>query len=269
MIVRECEKVNKSKIDWCDYTWNPVTGCYHGCEYCYARRIAERFASEIYKKTKDIYALDFKASLDEPIINNGKVEPYPHGFRPTLHKYRLKEPVEKTKGKKIFVCSMADLFGDWVPYKWIKQVFDICSKAPQHTYMFLSKNPGNMTHEMVYYSEKKKEKIWNKNNMWFGTSVTRQYDLARLGELHAFANNFVSIEPILGEINIKKYIHWVDWVIIGAETGNRKDKVIPKKEWIQAIIDECRANNVPVFLKNNLKWHEEIKEYPQRMLARE
>ena len=35
--------MNKTKIEWCDATWNPVVGCKHGCDYCYAKRIAARF----------------------------------------------------------------------------------------------------------------------------------------------------------------------------------------------------------------------------------
>ena len=115
----------KTKIDWCDTTWNPVTGCLHGCEYCYARRIVERFGGlapdnechELEERNRD---------------TRGKADPYPFGFAPTLHRYRLNQPKEWTEPRTIFVCSMADLFGDWVPLDWIQQVFAACREAPQH-----------------------------------------------------------------------------------------------------------------------------------------
>ena len=123
--------MEKTKIDWADSTWNPVTGCLHGCEYCYAKRIARRFGD--------------KAAEGVTIRNQYiklKDEPYPYGFDPTFHRYRLDRPKIWTKARNIFVCSMADLFGEWVPDEWINTVFAACLEAPQHNYLFLTKNPG-------------------------------------------------------------------------------------------------------------------------------
>ena len=131
--------MNKTAIDWCDVTWNPVTGCKRDCPYCYARGIARRFCGG----TPD----GGEHFLDEPMIKRGKamqdarVDPYPYGFDPTFHRYRLGEPAEMRKGKDIFVCSMADLFGPWVPLRWIMEVMDACLAAPQHNYLFLTKFP--------------------------------------------------------------------------------------------------------------------------------
>ena len=99
--------MNKTKIEWCDYTWNPVTGCKHGCPYCYARKIAHRFTGH---------------------------------FNPTLHRNRLPQPL-KAKPSTIFVVSMGDLFGDWVSSDWIYSVYEIMEQCPQHTFMTLTKNP--------------------------------------------------------------------------------------------------------------------------------
>ena len=126
--------MNKTKIDWCDSTWNPVTGCLHGCEYCYARGIANRFGFGAYEPNIA------ERVLIETAISAGKKIPYPFNFDPTFHKYRLNEYQNK-KGRNIFVCSMADLFGEWVPDEWIEDVFEACEKAPQHNYLFLTKNP--------------------------------------------------------------------------------------------------------------------------------
>ena len=105
--------MRNTKIDWCDMTWNPVTGCLHGCEYCYTDRIANRFASKVYTQNKINFAKDFKTDLHIPYKSNlGKIEPYPAGFQPTFHRYRLDEPKQKTKPLRIFVSSMGDLFGE-------------------------------------------------------------------------------------------------------------------------------------------------------------
>ena len=146
----------KTKIDWCDSTWNPVSGCLHGCEYCYARKIAERFggASETHNN-ECCYECQWETEgtgeiheLDEPIYDydHGRNAPYPFDFDPTFHRYRLDEPQKWKKPRNIFVCSMADLFGDWVPDEWIREVFQACEAAPQHRYLFLSKNPGRYCH---------------------------------------------------------------------------------------------------------------------------
>ena len=130
--------MNKTKIDWCDMTWNPVTGCLHGCEYCYARRIAERFKcdNETFAKKH------INSSTDDFICYEGEYHcAFPFGFKPTLYMERLDEPQHIKKPHNIFVCSMADLFGDWVSDEWIQQVFKACEVAPQHNYLFLTKNP--------------------------------------------------------------------------------------------------------------------------------
>lgn len=241
--------MNNTKIDWCDSTWNPVTGCFHDCEYCYARRIAERFGGS--QKYANIF------ELEEPVLGKDwKRKPYPYSFSPTFHKYRLDDYVGKKKGRNIFVCSMADLFGDWVPDRWIKEVFKACEKAPQHNYLFLTKNP------------KRYENLLDRHmpdNMWFGWSQTEPMGDKVLFTTHHSVHTFVSIEPLLKPFE-ETHIRGIEWVIIGAETGRRKDKVIPKREWIEFIVNECRENNIPVFMKSSLAdiWGETlIQEFPK------
>lgn len=249
--------MNKTKIDWCDSTWNPVTGCLHGCEYCYARGIAERFGG------KQKYANVFDES--EPIKgSDGKALAYPHSFSPTFHRYRLNDYIGK-QGRNIFVCSMADLFGSWVPENWIDEVFDTCEKAPQHNYLFLTKN-------VERYCELKCG-LPDGDNMWYGTSVTKESEVSRFNSLPAFHKTFVSIEPILQDLEIKIHnvmFSQIDWVIIGAETGRRKNKVVPERKWIEDIVNECRNAYypVPVFMKSSLAeiWGEPlIQEFPAEL----
>ena len=124
--------MNKTKIEYADYTWNPVTGCLHECEYCYARKQAKRFSSIVGIPNGKIH--------DLPINFTYKCK-YPYGFDPTFHRYRLDEPSQVKTPSTIFVCSMADLFGEWVPDEWIQKIFEACADAPQHRYLFLTKNP--------------------------------------------------------------------------------------------------------------------------------
>lgn len=230
---------NKTKIEWCDATWNPVTGCYYHCKYCYAKRIATRFSGG----KQPFVGLHV---LDKPFTIDGKASPYPFGFAPTFHRYRLDEPAQWKEPKNVFVCSMADLFGAWVSDNYIKEVFDACERAPQHRYLFLTKNPNR-----YIYLDDSRILPWA-DNFWFGTTVTRPNE-----DYTYFENKkyhwFLSIEPMLerfGAMSEEK--HLPEWIIIGAETGNRKDKVTPKKEWIDDIVDLCDRHNIPLFMKDSL-----------------
>lgn len=260
---------NKTKIDWADATWNPVTGCLHGCEYCYARRIAERFGgcwrldlppdtswhgNVGERKLMGDYARhnDGKCHvLDEPEIEcavfdpprgyRGKVKPYPYYFSPTFHRYRLGEPQSWKKLRNIFVCSMADLFGEWVPDAWIQEVFEACEAAPQHRYLFLTKNPSR-------YSRLYKEgKLPHLIDCWWGASTPRMDDSYNIGY-----KTFASIEPIYEDFSSAE-APLCGWVIIGAETGNRKGKIVPRKEWISTFAKKCEYDGVPVFMKESLR----------------
>lgn len=273
--------MNKTKIDWCDSTWNPVTGCLHGCEYCYARNIAHRFGGFTELEDTD---LDYEkicesniAEIEKPLkyLNDkGKIgkSTYPFFFKPTLYRYKLNEPQKWKKGRNIFVCSMADLFGSWVPDSWIEEVFVACEKAPQHNYLFLTKNP------VRYSLLQDKEKLIKKPNMWYGNSITNkeQMEIAdyETGLLGGKARTFFSIEPLLEDITQSEYwknscVKWyMDWAIIGAETGRRKDKIVPERKWIENIVNDCEKEDIPVFMKSSLAdiWGEPlIQEFPKEL----
>lgn len=262
--------MNKTKIDWCDSAWNPVTGCQHGCEYCYARGIAKRFGGWTDSDGDTYHDVFFKDDsaihvLDKPLqIMRGEQEgewpkaPYPYDFQPTFHRYRLNNYIGK-KGRNIFVCSMADLFGEWVPDSWIDEVFDACEKAPQHNYLFLTKNSER------YVDLALREKLPVKENMWYGSTMTEPDMRSFFSKYH---KTFWSIEPILKPFRrmeeSKKRLP--DWIIVGAETGRRKDKVIPKREWIERIAEDCKRRSIPLFMKSSLAdiWGEPlIQEFPE------
>lgn len=248
--------MNKTKIDWCDYTWNPVTGCLHNCPYCYARKIANRFGKNEFRVLGASGVV-----LDEPMKFENRndlltINPYPYNFLPTFHRYRLDEPQKIKTPKDIFVCSMADLFGDWVPDEWIEEVFKACEKAPWHQYMFLTKNPKRYAELALLSYERLKD------NWWFGTTVTNQSDMDKANvsimETPCDMKCFLSIEPLLGQVKIKD-IAFLNWIIVGQQTN---PTIAPKEDWVRWIIDPCEDWGVPVFIKEPLYKKYPIQEYP-------
>lgn len=271
----------KTKIDWCDASWNPVTGCLHGCEYCYARRIAERFGGVYYEdelpnrweeyECKRLHADGDLHELNYPLKNygNNKIAPYPFEFDPTFHRYKLDEPQRWKKPRTIFVCSMADLFGDWVPDEWIAEVLKACEAAPQHRYLFLTKNPGRYCDLERAGIMPKGDKFWfgatfdhsNWNNERIkGRPVTFSLDGMPVHDAGDYyypeypeKNRFVSFEPLLYDIGARIGSTGGNWHIIGAETGNRKGKVQCQREWVEHIVQYSEAKGIPVFMKESLR----------------
>ena len=293
--------MEKTKIDWADSTWNPVTGCLHGCEYCYARRIAERFSGFAPEENGNWNTIQYTVGGPRLAVLNGlqarkqkdgKVVPafYPFGFNPTLHRYKMDEPQSWKNPRTIFVCSMADLFGKWVPDAWIQEVFQACENAPWHRYLFLTKNPARFG--LINGWNHRYNNEYAKDNMWFGTTITRQNEIDRIRSLpYGNAHTFLSIEPILERIDLDGYLptpdtRWhcsycghyantyanhcvscggiggytgsfrkqpVNWIIVGAESGRRKGKVTPRREWIDEIVSVCDEHGIPVFMKESLR----------------
>lgn len=221
--------MNNTKIDWCDSTLNPVVGCTYGCPFCYARRMNQRFH----------YVPDFS--------------------KPQFFPERLKQ-LESKKPKTVFMDSMSDI-ADWKP-EWLEIVYKAMAENPQHKYLFLTKRMSRFTQtDYILWNNRRTPK--NEPEFWVGISITSQkmvpHDFMDTGD-------FWSIEPILESIDCQFTKDTIPkWVIIGAETGNRKDKVIPKREWIEAIVKECRYWKTPVFMKSSLReiWGEPlIQEFP-------
>jgi protein gp37 len=205
--------IQKTKIEWADYVWNPITGCLRGCPYCYARKMANRLKGR------------YGYPADDP-------------FKPTFHAAKLRDPDNLKKPSKIFVCSMSDLFGEWVPRDWIVQVLDTVEFNPLHTFIFLTKNPKR-------YSEFDFPK-----NAWLGYSTTgplyHEWD-----SRHKQNIKFISVEPMMGEITNTAYLHDTQWIILGAESGNRKGKVKLEDRWIGHALYIADSLKIPVFIKNN------------------
>ena len=204
--------MNKTSINWprLDYTWNPVVGCKHGCSYCYAKKISNRF--------------HMIPKWEEPVFFPG----------------RLGEPAKVKKPSIIFVGSMCDLFGDWVPNNWIIDTIKTCRENPQHTFMFLTKN------------SKRYREFKFPNNCMLGVTITSKHDLKDFYKNKGFLNynkSFISIEPLLGDFMGFVFNGW-DLVIVGAMTGPGAIK--PKKEWI----DSIKHHNI--FYKENIKQYMDV-----------
>lgn len=215
-------------VDWARWTWNPVTGCEHGCRFCYAREIANSDRMADY---------------------------YPNKFEPTFHEYRLEAPrnTKRPESKderdgRVFVCSMADLFGKWVPDEWIRKVFDACLDAKDWQYMFLTKWPARYSKMPLI------------PRAWYGASIIQQADVSRvtsaMRRIEGEVTRWVSLEPMLGPIEFDG-LEWCDLVVIGSQTStNQPDGFVPafspKFEWVADVVRQCRAEHVPVYLKANL-----------------
>lgn len=216
--------MNKTKIEWTDYSWNPITGCFHNCWYCYAQKLFTRFHKS---------------------------------FEPTFYPERLNELDKIKKPAKIFVCSVADLFAEWTKPDWQYQIWDTITKPKYDhlTFQLLTKNPERIPYKIP------------RKNIWIGTTITCQQELNKINWLvqNWKGTKFVSFEPLLSEINplLLCYDNWrqIDWVIIGKLTGSRKVKL--EKYWVKNLIHDCRQVNIPIFLKNNLKWPKKIQEFPK------
>ncbi|MFZ4617907.1 MAG: DUF5131 family protein [Rectinemataceae bacterium] len=201
--------MNKTRIEWCDMTYNPVWGCTFGCPYCYARGTAKRWGKQI-------------AGRDD--------------FVPTFieRNFRREFPKEPSR---IFVNSMSDI-ADWEP-EWMRKVLARIEEAPRHAFLFLTKRP------VVYGG-------WTfPKNAWMGVTATSgEAPRAPLAPREGVAPRFLSIEPLLGPIDSIDPLF--AWAIIGAESGHRKEKVIPRREWIQDIVGMCRSQGIAVFFKESI-----------------
>jgi len=217
--------MNRTKIEWTDYSWNPITGCKHGCWYCYAKKLTQRF-----KKI------------------------FPNGFEPTFYPERLKEPWDLKKPSKIFVCSIADLFAPWTPNEWRQEVLQSIYDCPtKHTFLLLTKNPERIWETFSLRG----------NPIWVGATVTNENkDWRNIEEIKRVNAKirFVSFEPLLRQLPDNVCLEGIQWIIIGKLTGSKKVKL--DNYWVRHIRNEAERHKIPVFMKNNLGFENPIQEFP-------
>jgi protein gp37 len=234
------------------YTWNPTGGCFHGCTWempdgsiteCYAKTIAERLATRAYDKGFEH-----------------------HYWRP----HELTAPLKVKDPAGIFVGSMADLFGHWVPEEQINQVIDIMRKAHWHTFQTLSKYPVRLSEFNPFPA-----------NVWVGVSIPAGHQMKQQGAARALVAylrqmeniqasvRFMSIEPLWFDV-APVFDKWLEdhdslpfeWVIIGAASNGPKIYQ-PQETWTQSLLDVLDTQNIPVFFKGNLDWSPRREVFPQ------
>ncbi len=208
----------RSRIEWTDATWNPVTGCTKvspGCKYCYAERLAYRLQA----------------------MGNPR---YRAGFAVTLHPDQLSLPLRWKGPRRIFVNSMSDLFHEDVPEDFIRRVFDVMASANWHVFQILTKRSARLA---ALASRLR----WS-SNVWQGVSVENARYVRRIDHLRTVPAvvRFLSLEPLIGPLQGLP-LKGIDWVIAGGESGPIHRPMNP--DWVREIRDQCLASGVPFFFK--------------------
>ena len=213
--------MGKTKIEWTKITWNPITGCTKyspGCANCYAEAMTRRLKAIGVEKYKEGF---------------GKV---------VCHNESLGDPFGIKEPSTIFVCSMADLFHQDVPFHFIYKVMKIIEMTPQHTYQILTKRASTMNAFFIL-----RENV--PENACFGTTVEcpeAKERIQYLKEIKKAKVRFLSCEPLLSDLG-ELDLRGIDWVIVGGETGPKARPM--KKEWVLNIKRQCEEQGVAFFFK--------------------
>lgn len=225
-------------ISWANWSWNPVTGCLHGCNYCYARELATS------ERLKSAYPAGFT-----PLFHPQRLDAPAHTVIPAEHRDEP-EPCQPfgCPYQRVFVCSMADLYGRWVPDEWIQKVHASMCANPAWQYITLTKFP------------KRYVGLNMPPGAWIGTSVDEQKRV-RIAE-DAFRQidggrvKWLSLEPLLEPLEFTD-LSVFDWVVIGAQTETRQPDghvpaFAPPFDWVARIVAQAREAGCKVHLKPNL-----------------
>jgi protein gp37 len=187
--------MGKTSIEWATDTWSPITGCTPvsaGCKNCYAKRMAKRLAG--------------RCGYPEA----------PHEFRVTVHDDKMDEPLRWRKPRRVFVCSMGDLFHENVNGTTIRRAWATMALCPQHRFLVLTKRPRSMCYEMNALRGLADSENWTLSqlcrplpNVWLGVTAENQ-EMAdeRIPVLLSIpaAGHFVSYEPALGPVDFGPWL---------------------------------------------------------------
>jgi len=173
------------------------------------------------------------------------LDKYSNGFSPTLHYDVLDEPIKWKQSHTVFICSMADLFHDSVPFSFIDKVMETIRKTPLHRYQILTKRATRMAD---YFSEAEIP-----TNVWLGVTIESPSVLSRVDSLRVLQSSvrFISCEPLLedlGEIDLSD----IDWVIVGGESGSKARPMKP--EWVRSIMQQANEQDAAFFFKQWGTW---------------
>lgn len=219
--------MRKTRIEWTELSWNPVTGCDRispGCDNCYALAMARRL----------------KAMGTPQYQTDGNTRTSGPGFGVAMHPASLKLPYTWTGNRTVFVNSMSDLFHAKVTTEFIQAVVEVIRKTPQHTYQVLTKRPTR--------ARRLGTQIEWPDNLWLGVSVESLDVARRVDELRRVPAvvKFLSCEPLLGDLS-ELDLTGVNWVIAGGESGPQYRPM--NVEWARGIRDSCLHAGIPFFFK--------------------
>lgn len=119
---------DRSKIAWCDATWQVMAGCTKvspGCKNCYSEKLL----------STRLKHLPWAGDVTSGGKWNGQV---------VLRAEKLDEPGRWRRARRIFVADRGDLFHPEVPFEYIAAVFGVMAAAKQHTFLVLTKRPERM-----------------------------------------------------------------------------------------------------------------------------
>jgi len=212
-----------TKIEWTDRTWNPVTGCTKlstGCANCYAETMAHR-----------LHAMG--------------MDKYANGFSPTMHEDVLDEPLQWKNSHTVFVCSMADIFHDAIPFSFIDKVMNTIRQTGHHRYQILTKRASRMAEYFTGVDIPK--------NVWLGVTVEAPSELLRIDSLRELQATirFLSCEPLIEDLGIID-LTGIDWVIVGGESGVKARPMKP--EWVRSILQQAHEQKTAFFFKQWGAW---------------
>lgn len=239
--------MNKTTIDYMravkGYTWNPVTGCTKNCTWTHKGTTVQ-----CYAKTLALGRLKGRFG-------------YENGFEPTFHPERLSEPSKRKKPSTIFVCDMGDLFNPAIPRKWVYTVFNAVRKAPWHTYLFLTKFPGNM----------KRYHFPTLPEIWAGVSITNVHQIYYLLDLktakkrEGHLHRWVSLEPWMDKelADIDYTIDSIEFIAAGSLNAGGKSVLVQGKRVIQRLYKNCKKAGIPLFIKKEIPGYSHIREIPK------
>lgn len=244
--------MENTKIETFTDSWNPVQGCLGGCRYCFASGIAKRFGGHrdlaYYMCQEGPFETGRLHVLDEPMRDEvtKESEPYPFGFDPTFCRFRLGDAAKIKRPGNIFVCSMGDLFGPWVPDRWIDEVMQAAMETPRHNYCFLTKFP-----------ERYNLLPAPPPNFLFGASIDTQKRMLDTLSARVQSLRFLSVEPMLERIDLERFIREAprkpEWLIVGPENGKATGWVPVQRAWVEEILSVCKSHNIPLYIKYGTK----------------
>lgn len=214
---------------------------------CYSRRIVENHYSSLLEPKS------FITSGYE--LNEHRGIPYPFGFVPTIHPYRLNEPLEMKQASFIFTASMGDLFDKAFPDEYRREIFRVMEKASWHTFMLITKNPRELKRFINDFGVRNVPK-----NLWIGVTAENQTKAKqRIPILLSIPKIkcFVIFEPLMGTIDLQMFVNLksvnkMKYLIVGGMSG--PDAVPMNPKWVAGIRDAAQKNKIKFNFKQWGEW---------------